>query len=200
MRIYKITRRCMVAEIIVPFLLLIFIPGISSADWVKQNHLMLIEWGDPAFARTGTLDIWYNNTLTNPPYEYPYQVTMHVDGICNLPYTDLWSGDVFSAWLYSVITDYNSIQPYDPYSEWVAVMPYGYTGLPADGSYGQDYPIGGACSASAQARHGYLALFVRFSAYQAADDSRVPGAIHIADLLVYSFELGNEWYSVYYVP
>lgn len=170
------------------------VPGISSAEWVRVYHFALVEYGDPAIARPGELDIWYDNNLPNTPYGYPYLATMHVNGICYYPNINLHSGDVL-AWIYSIISDYSIIRDYDAYSEWAVVMPYAYNGIPQDGSWGKDYPAAG-CPGGTEARHGFLALFVRFSEYQVADSS----GIHVADLYDCSDELGCNWYYVYQHP
>ena len=172
-------------------------PPVWADDaWKKVLHLTLSEYGDPAFARQGSLDIWANESIQTP-YGYPYVGAMHVAGICALPTVNLQGGDVV-AWVSAVVTDYATIKQYDPYAEWAAVFPYDNRKSPSDGSWGYDYPAGSCPDVTPDRnRHGFLALFFRFKEYQTSDSI---GNQHIADLYDCSKELGCNWYYVYYKP
>jgi hypothetical protein len=171
-------------------------PVWADDGWKKILHLTLSEYGDPAIARQGYLDIWANESI-QPPYGYPYYGIMHVDGICALPTINLQSGDAV-AWVSAVVTDYAIIKRYDPYAEWAAVFPYDDRKSPPDGSRGYDYPAGGCPDVTSERnRHGFLALFIRFEEYQTSDSS---GNKHIADLYDCSEELSCNWYYVYSKP
>jgi len=171
-------------------------PVWADSGWRQILHFTLRESGDPALARWGSLDIWANETIP-APYGYPYAGMMHVDGICDWPAVNVPSGDVI-AWVSAVVTDYATIEQYDPEAEWAAVFPYDESKSPSDGSWGYDYPAGDCPDITPyRNRHGFMALFFLPEENQTFDDR---GNRHLADLYACSEEHGCTWYDVYDEP
>lgn len=115
------------------FLYVVLIPSVSFADWVKAYSFALFEYGDPAYARTGTYDIYYNAQLTNPPYGFPYAVVVSIGAVCSPPYVVLFGG-VEVGWINSFITDPAWVTYYDPYADGAVGVAFDPT--LNDGSFG----------------------------------------------------------------
>ena len=167
-------------------------PTRAEGAWRQILHFTLSEYGDPAIARQGSLDILADETIL-APYGYPYAGIMHVDGICEWPVVNLQSSDV-NAWVSAVVTDYTIIEQYDPDAEWAAVFRYDDRRSPPDGSWGHGYPVGGCPDVTPDRdRHGFLALFFLPEEEQTLDGS---GNLHVGNLWACSEELGCTWYYV----
>ena len=171
-------------------------PTRADGAWRQILHFTLSEYGDPAIARQGYLDILANETIL-APYGYPYAGIMHVEGICDWPVVNLQSSDV-NAWVSAVVTDSAIIEQYDPDAEWAAVFPYDDRKSPPDGSWGSGYPVGSCPDVTPDRdRHGFLALFFLPGEEQTLDGS---GNLRIGNLWACSEELGCSWYYVYEEP
>jgi hypothetical protein len=171
-------------------------PAWADGAWRQILHFTLDEYGDPAIARQGYLDIWANEAIQSP-YGYPYAGLMHVDGICDWPVVNLQSSDV-NAWVSAVVTDYAIIEQYDPDAEWAAVFPYDDRRSPPDGSWGYDSPVGSCPDVTPDRdRHGFLALF-----FLPEEDQRIDGSGNrrIGNLYACSEERGCTWYYVHDEP
>src|SRR5437899_8893321 len=99
------------------FLHVVLLPSVSFADWVKIYSFSLFEYGDPAYARTGTYDIYYNAQLINPPYGFPYAVVVSIGALCSSNVVLFWGVEI--GWVQAYITDPAVIAQYDPYADGV---------------------------------------------------------------------------------
>src|SRR5262245_56381358 len=97
------------------FLHVVLLPSVSCADWVKIYSFALFEYYDPAYARTGTYDIYYNAQLINPRYGFPYAVVVSIDAICSANVVRF--GGVEVGWINSYITDPAWVTYYDLYAD-----------------------------------------------------------------------------------
>ena len=169
------------------FLHVVLLPSVSCADWVKIYSFGLFEYGDPAYARTGTYDIYYNAQLINPPYGFPYAVVVSIDAICSS--SVVLFGGVEVGWINSYITDLAWVTYYDPYADGAVGVSFDAT--LNDGSFGTTVECPGTSPDT-----GYHYLFLYPPENQYYDQL----GYEIGDLYVCEsnrWGSGCRWYHVY---
>jgi hypothetical protein len=153
----------------------------------QRISLKLVEYGDPAFQRRGTLTEFVYAGPPASPYGYDYLVKLKVNGICRRPNVFLASGTV-RGWIQSYDYGYPGYFANDLYADAVAVVPYGTS--PTDRSFGTDK----LCGKRRESRTGALYIYRRASEYVWPDRSY----FHVADVLVCSDQLGCNWFAGYH--
>jgi hypothetical protein len=163
----------------------------SSSGWVKTFSARLFEYADPAYARTGTYDLYFNAQLRNPPYRFPVYAVVNIGPRC-ISQTSWIHGGVERGWLFSVTTDpwVSQIQP-RAFRAWGVVFAYSN-----DGSSGTTLECP---EPQTSPDRGYHWLFEYATQYQYRDQL----GLEIGDLYMCEINRFNpggpdcRWYHVY---
>jgi hypothetical protein len=170
-------------------LLMLWMPHGAHAAWVKAYSFRLFEYADPAYARTGTYDL-YTNAQLAPPYRLPFYAVVNIGAKC-VPPRVVIHGGVERGWEKYWITDLAWVQAFDPAA--VAVLGVGFDTALKDGSSGTTVECPGIPASPDTGSHW---LFL----YPAQNQYRDQLGLEIGDLLMCEtnrWGSGCRWYHAY---
>jgi hypothetical protein len=175
-------------------LLMLGMPHGAHAQWVRYGSYSLWEEGDPAFARKGTYDLYYNKTQPGL-YGFPWIADTRIGGYCNSSGVAEYGGDT-NGWMVGYTTDVSFLSTYD-FRANRAWSVY-YNKAAGDGSIGTDYdcrPGGGPFNV-----YGYHYFFARAPQWQTHFTYQGHDNVVIGDLLLCGTGLlvhNCNWYYIY---